>query len=134
MMTPPLLAAEGLVKDYAAPKVGWFGRPGRTRILDGVSFTLAAGETLGLVGESGSGKSTTGRLIMRLQPTTEGAIRWRGQDVGTIPLPQYRRDVQMIFQEPGASLNPAYRVRQTLDGVASSSGSALPVPWRLARG
>ena len=82
--------------------------------VDGVSFDIAPGETLGLVGESGCGKSTTGRCIMRLIDTTEGSIRYEGEDVtrlGGERLRALRRQMQIIFQDPFASLNPRHTVR-----------------------
>jgi oligopeptide/dipeptide ABC transporter ATP-binding protein len=77
--------------------------------VDGVSFTIAPGETLGLVGESGSGKSTVGRTILRLEPPTAGIVRFEGSDLATLgadALRQLRRRMQIVFQDPFASLNP----------------------------
>ena len=83
------------------------------RAVDGVSFSLARGETLGLVGESGCGKTTVGRTILRLVPHTSGEVRFEGVDVLRVPdrrLKPLRRDMQIIFQDPGGSLNPRMRV------------------------
>ncbi|CAM3459239.1 dipeptide ABC transporter ATP-binding protein [Hydrogenibacillus schlegelii] len=109
----PLLEVEN-VKKYFPIRGGLFRRPaGAIRAVDGVSFTLRAGETFGLVGESGSGKSTLGRLIVRLHDPTDGTIRFRGADIGRLKPAQfrpYRKHIQMIFQDPYASLNPRMTV------------------------
>ena len=83
------------------------------RAVDGVSFTIAKGETLGLVGESGCGKTTVGRAILRLVPSTGGQVIFDGRDVfamGGTSLRRMRREMQIIFQDPGVSLNPRMRV------------------------
>src|SRR5215831_6986238 len=86
---------------------------GYVRAVDGVSFTIERGQTLGLVGESGSGKSTIGRTIVRLYQPTNGHIYFEQQDLATLSgskLRAARRRVQMIFQDPYASLNPRFTV------------------------
>jgi oligopeptide transport system ATP-binding protein len=86
---------------------------GDVRAVDGISFALRKGETLGLVGESGCGKSTTGRAIIQLYPATEGRILFEGADLATLrgtALRRMRRRMQMIFQDPYASLNPRMNV------------------------
>ena len=107
-MTAPLLEVRDLVKRYAT---GGLARGPRAVVhaVNGVSFDLAAGETLGLVGESGSGKSTVGRTILRLTPATAGAVRFDGVDVfaaGAAELRGLRRRMQLVFQDPYSSLNP----------------------------
>jgi oligopeptide transport system ATP-binding protein len=112
--TAPLLSVQGLKKHYAI-RGGVLGRQvGRVHAVDGVSFTIMPGETLGMVGESGCGKSTTGRCVMRLISTTEGTITFDGRDVTALEgegLRALRREMQIIFQDPFASLNPRHTVR-----------------------
>jgi peptide/nickel transport system ATP-binding protein/oligopeptide transport system ATP-binding protein len=111
-MKETLLDVQGLRKHYATEH-GWLGRSGgKVLAVDGVSFTIAAGETLGLVGESGCGKSTTGKLILRLQDPTAGSILWRGQPIEAMTQAQMRpvrRELQAVFQDPYSSLNPRIR-------------------------
>ena len=117
-MTPgPLLEVQDLAKRF---EVGgsWLGRHRRViRAVDGVSFALTPGETLGLVGESGCGKSTTGRLILRLIEPSAGQIRLEGRDLLALPARELwaaRRRMQIVFQDPYGSLNPRMRVGQII--------------------
>jgi len=87
---------------------------GTFRAVDGVSFSISAGQSLGLVGESGSGKSTVGRAILKLTPIAGGSVRLCGKDVRATEGAQLRllrRSMQVVFQDPGGSLNPRMRVR-----------------------
>jgi oligopeptide transport system ATP-binding protein len=122
-MSGPLLQVKDLVKHFPI-KGGILGRTvDKVHAVDGVSFDLAAGETLGVVGESGCGKSTTGRCILRLIEPTSGQVWFNGQNVTTAGKQELRalaRDMQIIFQDPYASLNP----RMT---VAAIIGEALTI-------
>ncbi|MEO8753658.1 MAG: ABC transporter ATP-binding protein [Casimicrobiaceae bacterium] len=107
-----LLEVSRLVKHYPVRK-GVFGRvTGQVHAVDDISFSVAAGETLGLVGESGCGKSTTGRAVLKLLAPTSGTITWRGQRIDQLSaaaMRPYRRELQAVFQDPYSSLNPRMR-------------------------
>jgi len=120
----PLLAVEGLVKHFPlGGPAAWLDRmrgraPRAVRAVDGVSFRVEPGETLGLVGESGCGKSTVARLILRLVEPTAGRVRFGDVDLTALsdePLRRRRRDLQMVFQDPTASLNPRLSVRGAVE-------------------
>ena len=108
-----LLEATGVTKHFPIRK-GLFGTAkGVVHAVDGVSFTIEAGRTLGVVGESGCGKSTTAKLVLKLEEPTSGEIRFEGRGLRTLDaegIRQYRRSVQAVFQDPFASLNPRMRV------------------------
>jgi oligopeptide transport system ATP-binding protein len=112
-MTEPLLKVKDLVKHFPI-RGGLFNRTvDKVHAVDGVSFELQAGETLGVVGESGCGKSTTGRCILRLIEPTSGEVWFEGKNVTTAGKDELRalaRDMQIIFQDPYASLNPRMTV------------------------
>jgi len=112
-MSAPLLEVENLVRDYRLPRARLLGPRGRVRALDGVSFRIAAGRSLGIVGESGSGKSTLARAAMALEPPSAGSVRFLGQDLNALApaaLLRARRDFQMVFQDPYGSLDPRQKV------------------------
>ncbi|GAA3613310.1 dipeptide ABC transporter ATP-binding protein [Kineosporia mesophila] len=116
-----LLRVEGLQVEYRM-------RGGTFKAVDGISFDVGKGETLGIVGESGCGKSTTGRAVLRLDPIAAGRICYAGEWIESVPerrMRELRREMQMIFQDPVASLNPRRAVKDlvveglTIKGVAA---------------
>ncbi|MFM9278852.1 ABC transporter ATP-binding protein [Paenibacillus jiagnxiensis] len=110
---PPLLEVSGLKKYYPLNKGWFFKKSGSVKAVDGVSFRVMPGETLGIVGESGCGKSTTGQLITRLQMPTEGRIVFQGRDLNELSeeeIRKARRDLQFVFQDPFSSLNPRMKI------------------------
>ena len=114
----PVLEVRGLVKHFPVSR-GVVRRKlvGLVRAVEDVSFEIARGETLALVGESGCGKSTTGRLVLRLMDPTAGSVRFKGEEIATLDkgaLRRLRRHMQIIFQDPYASLNPRMTVGEIL--------------------
>jgi len=130
-----LLEATDLVKHFAASR-NLFGRPTAfVRAVDGVSFHVEAGETLALVGESGCGKSTVSRLVLRLIEPDAGSVRFEGRDLLALnanELRAFRRQAQIIFQDPYASLNPRMTVAQIL-GEPLALHDLVPSAKRRAR-
>lgn len=122
-----LLSVQALAKHYVVTKGMMRRKTGEVaRAVDGVSFDLAVGETIGIVGESGSGKSTLARTLLRLEEPTSGRATYRDQDIFKLSAPDlfaFRRRVQMVFQDPFASLNP----RMTI-------ASIIAEPWAIHRG
>ncbi len=111
---PPLLTVTDLTKHFPIRAGVLFERRvGEVRAVDGVSFDIVAGETLGLVGESGSGKSTTGYCILQLLKPTSGSVRFEGTeltDLGREEMRRMRREMQIVFQDPYSSLDPRMTV------------------------
>ena len=108
-----LLEVRDLVKHFEVGAGLFGGQRGTVRAVDGVSFSLRRGETLGLVGESGCGKTTTGRCVLQLERPTRGSIMFEGQELTTLgaaELRAVRRRMQVIFQDPYSSLNPRMKV------------------------
>src|SRR6185437_5575280 len=114
-----LLKVENLAKHYPVKRGLVLAKTiGVVRAVDGVSFSVDRGETLALVGESGCGKSTTARLVLRLIEPTTGTIRFEGNEIQNLhgePLRALRRRMQIVFQDPFASLNPRMTVGQVLE-------------------
>jgi peptide/nickel transport system ATP-binding protein len=118
-MTTEILAVTDLKKYFVIGYTGWPDRqPIAVKAIDGVSFTMHEGETLGLVGESGSGKSTVAYTTIGMYRPTSGSIKYRGQELfkgnGQRPL-HLRKEIQIVFQDPGSSLNPRRNVKQILE-------------------
>ncbi|WP_219466567.1 ABC transporter ATP-binding protein [Nonomuraea rhizosphaerae] len=119
----PLLSVQDLQKHFPVTKGLLKRQVGAVKAVDGISFDVVKGETLGLVGESGCGKSTTGRLVTRLLEPTAGKIVFEGRDLTHMSqgaLRPLRRDMQMIFQDPYSSLNPRHTV-----------GTIVGAPYRI---
>ncbi|WLQ64043.1 ABC transporter ATP-binding protein [Streptomyces glycanivorans] len=119
----PLLKVDGLVKHFPITKGVLKRKVGAVQAVDGLTFDVRPGETLGVVGESGCGKSTMGRLVTRLLEPTGGKVEFQGRDITHMSagrLRPMRRDIQMIFQDPYGSLNP----RHTVGGIVGT-------PFRL---
>ncbi|MED1865923.1 dipeptide ABC transporter ATP-binding protein [Fictibacillus nanhaiensis] len=116
--TQPLVKVENL-KMHFPIKGGLLSKTvGEVKAVDGISFYIKKGETLGLVGESGCGKSTTGRMLLRLLEPTEGKIYFEGEDITKLSsseMRKKRREMQMVFQDPFASLNPRHTVEKILE-------------------
>jgi oligopeptide/dipeptide ABC transporter ATP-binding protein len=114
----PLIEAETVRVHFPVPGPGWFGKSELLRAVDGVDLKLAPGETLGVVGESGSGKSTLARAILKLVPATAGSIAVLGRDLAALSpagLRAIKRNLQVVFQDPLAALNP----RMTVGDIVS---------------
>jgi len=122
--TEPLLAVEDLEKHFPVTRgIVFQKKVGAVKAVDGVSFSVRPGETLGVVGESGCGKSTMGRVVTRLLDPTGGKISFEGRDITTLSqgaIRSLRRDFQMIFQDPYSSLNPRHTI-----------GTIVGAPYKL---
>lgn len=114
----PLLEVKNLKKHFPTKGTSLFSRnKDMVKAVDGISFTVKAGETLGLVGESGCGKSTAGRSILKLTEPTEGQLIYKGEDITAFRgerMRKLRREMQLIFQDPYASLNPRKTIEQII--------------------
>ncbi len=117
-MTSEILSATDLKKYFVVGKTGWRRQEAITvKAVDGISFTMCEGETLGLVGESGSGKSTVAYTTIGMYHPTSGSLKFRGQELfqnGKRPM-SLRKAIQIVFQDPGSSLNPRRNIKEILE-------------------
>jgi oligopeptide/dipeptide ABC transporter ATP-binding protein len=142
-MTEPLLKLEGLKKHFSTTTGGAFSKvKGVVKAVDGIDLEIHAGQTIGLVGESGCGKTTAGRTILKLYEPTEGKIIFKGQDITNLSpkaMKPYRSQMQMIFQDPFASLNPRQTVGSLISapfeiqGITPEGGTTAEVQRLMAR-
>jgi peptide/nickel transport system ATP-binding protein len=132
----PLLQVRDLVKYFPVKSAGFIRRVvGQVQAVDGISFSIDPGKSMGLVGESGCGKTTTGRLITRLEEPTAGVMMFEDTDIaklGSGQLKEYRREIQMIFQDPYSSLNPRHTVG-TIVGTPLRVHKVVPGKQVLSR-
>jgi oligopeptide/dipeptide ABC transporter ATP-binding protein len=131
-----VLEAVGLTKHFPGRRGLFGGGSGTVRAVDGVSFAIAGGKTLGVVGESGCGKTTTAKLVLGLETPTDGGIRFEGRDLQTLDVAgrrHYRKSVQAVFQDPYASLSPRMRVSAIIAEplVTNQSASSEDVRRRV---
>ena len=133
----PLLVVDQVTRTYQLPREKLWQKPPVVHALQGVSFTLATGRSLGIVGESGSGKSTLARLVMALEPPSSGRVSILGRDMATLDpaaLRQARRDFQMVFQDPYGSLDPRQTVlRIVTEPLQAQAAGSLPEQRRMAQ-
>jgi oligopeptide/dipeptide ABC transporter ATP-binding protein len=136
--TAPLLEVTDLVKTFPVRGGGVIPRTiGHVHAVSGVSFSLKAGETLGLVGESGCGKSTTGRAVLQLHKPTSGSVKFDGRELtklGGRDMRGIRRDMQIVFQDPYASLNPRWQINDIVSepfNIHGFEGSATAKQHRV---
>jgi oligopeptide transport system ATP-binding protein len=116
-MAEPLLEVRDLKKHFSVKGAWLWSAPGSVKAVDGITFTVHRGETLGLVGESGCGKTTTSKLVLAAERPTAGEIVFEGKDISSLPesqLHDYRRKVQVVFQDPYSSLSPRMRVGEII--------------------
>ena len=116
-MAEPLLEVRDLKKHFRVKGARLWDRPGSVKAVDGITFTVNKAETLGLVGESGCGKTTTSKLVLAAERPTAGVIAFEGVEISALPegqLQDYRRKVQVVFQDPFSSLSPRMRVGEII--------------------
>jgi ABC-type glutathione transport system ATPase component len=133
----PLLQVKDLVREYTLPRESLFQPPGKVHALNGVSFSIASGRSLGIVGESGSGKSTLARLVMALDAPTSGTVELLGRNLHQLPaepLRHARRDFQMVFQDPYGSLDPRQTVQRIVTEPLQAQGETSRAAQREQAG
>ncbi len=136
MTAAPLIEVRDLKVHFRVKTGALISREVVLKAVDGVSFTLAPGETLGVVGESGCGKSTLGRAVLQLIPPTAGDVVWLGrpiQGLSTAEMRPLRRDMQIVFQDPLAALDPRMTVGEIVGEPLDTFLSLLPKAERKAR-
>src|SRR2546426_3797395 len=138
LVTDAILEVQDLVKHFPVRRSGiqrlLWGTKFAVHAVDGVSFALRRGEIFGLVGESGCGKTTVGRTVLRLLAPTSGSIRFDGLDISHMKEPELRplrKRMQIIFQDPHASLNPAMTIGQSIADRSEEHTSELQSPCNL---
>jgi oligopeptide transport system ATP-binding protein len=136
MTSAPLIEVRDLKVHFRVKTGSLFSREAVLKAVDGVSFTLAPGETLGVVGESGCGKSTLGRAVLQLITPTAGEVVWLGQPIqglSTARMRPLRRDMQIVFQDPLAALDPRMTAGEIIGEPFDTFLPSLPKPERAAR-
>ncbi|MCY7307184.1 MAG: ATP-binding cassette domain-containing protein [Rhodoferax sp.] len=132
-MNEPLLQVRQVSRSYTLPRESLLGKPPLVHAVQGVSFTLHSGASLGIVGESGSGKSTLARLVMALEPPSTGQVNILGRDMATLgaaDLRAARRDFQMVFQDPYGSLDPRQTVQRIVTEPLDAQQRCAPAERR----
>ena len=136
-MTDTLLEVDQVTRTYTLPRETLWRKPPLVHALQGVSFAVKTGLSLGIVGESGSGKSTLARLVMALEPPSSGNVRILGRDLATLDasaLRHARRDFQMVFQDPYGSLDPRQTVGRIVSEPLQAQGETTPAQWHQQAG
>jgi peptide/nickel transport system ATP-binding protein len=128
-----LLSIDQVTRTYTLPREKLWGKAPLVHALQGVSFSVTTGQSLGIVGESGSGKSTLARLVMALEPPSSGRVHILGRDMASLTPPDLRRarrDFQMVFQDPYGSLDPRQTVERIVTEPLQAQGEATPAQSR----